>query len=55
MREKMWRELAAFAGLLVIGMVLTIAPVLRIELPNPTKMLNAIFKPVTEAVIKLLE
>ncbi|MFZ5641283.1 MAG: hypothetical protein ACOY4Q_11440 [Bacillota bacterium] len=54
-REKMWREPAAFAGLLVISMVLTLAPVLRLELLNPTHMLNVIFKPVTEVVIKLLE
>ncbi len=44
-KKKMWRELAAFAAYLAIGMALSIPQVLGIRLPNPSKAIEALFKP----------
>jgi hypothetical protein len=54
-RDKMWREMTAFSGLLIIGMVLSFAHVLNINLPNPTHLLYAIFRPMTEVIMTLLK
>jgi len=53
-REQMWGELAAFGFLLALGMVLSVAQMLDIPLPNPTKGIEAIFKPVADAIDKAL-
>lgn len=47
-KKKMWRELAAFSVYLSIGMALSIPQVLGVKLPNPTRAIEAIFKPVAE-------
>lgn len=47
-KKKMWRELAAFSMYLSIGMALSIPQVLGIKLPNPTKAIEALFKPISE-------
>ncbi|RKO66479.1 hypothetical protein D7024_05640 [Desulfofundulus salinus] len=47
-KKKMWRELAAFWLYLSIGMALSIPQVLGVQLPNPTKAIEALFKPVSE-------
>lgn len=47
-KNKMWRELAAFSLYLSIGMALSIPQALGVELPNPTKTIEALFKPLSE-------
>lgn len=47
-KKKMWRELAAFSVYLSIGMALSIPQVLGVELPNPTKAIEALFKPLSD-------
>ncbi|MFZ5646679.1 MAG: hypothetical protein ACOY30_03560 [Bacillota bacterium] len=47
-KKKMWRELAAFSVYLWIGMGLSIPQVLGVKLPNPTKAIEALFKPFSE-------
>lgn len=53
-RKKMWRELAAFFILLVLGMVYSYGQVLDLPLPNPTSGIMAIFEPVSLFIEKLL-
>ncbi|MEW5954536.1 MAG: hypothetical protein AB1815_12590 [Bacillota bacterium] len=45
-RKGMWRELAAFSFLLVIGTTYSLAEALGITLPNPTHLTKAIFEPI---------
>lgn len=47
-KKKMWRELAAFSAYIFIGMALSIPQVLGVRLPNPTKVIETIFKPLAE-------
>ena len=47
-KKKMWRELAAFSVYLSVGMALSIPQVLGVKLPNPTKAIEALFKPISE-------
>ncbi|MCL6639187.1 MAG: hypothetical protein K6T80_05845 [Firmicutes bacterium] len=47
-KKKMWRELAAFSVYLSIGMALSIPQVLGVKLPNPSKAIEALFKPIAE-------
>lgn len=47
-KKKMWRELAAFAVYLAIGMGLSIPQTLGVKLPNPTRAIEALFKPILE-------
>ncbi len=53
-RKKLWRELAAFLGLLIIGMVYSYGQVLDLPLPNPTDLIVFIFKPVSQYLEKIL-
>lgn len=47
-KKKMWRELAAFSIYLSIGMALSIPQVLGLKLPNPTKAIEVLVKPISE-------
>lgn len=47
-KKKMWRELAAFSVYLSIGMALSIPQVLGVKLPNPTRAIEALFRPLSE-------
>ncbi|RKL61673.1 hypothetical protein DXT63_15560 [Thermoanaerobacteraceae bacterium SP2] len=47
-KNKMWRELAVFFIFLVVGMGLSIPQVLGLKIPNPTKAIEAIFKPLSD-------
>ncbi|AGL00892.1 hypothetical protein [Desulfoscipio gibsoniae] len=47
-RKKMWRELTAFAALLVIGMALSIPQTLGMTIPNPNTYIEILFKPMVE-------
>ncbi|MFZ5631565.1 MAG: hypothetical protein ACOY40_01835 [Bacillota bacterium] len=53
-KKKMWRELAAFSVLLIIGMAYSYGLVLDLPLPNPTEGIMAIFEPVGKYLEKLL-
>lgn len=53
-KKRMWRELAAFLGLLIIGMIYSYGQVLDLPLPNPTDLIMAIFKPVSQYLEKIL-
>lgn len=53
-KKRMWRELAAFSVLLVIGMVYSYGQMLDLPLPNPTDYIMAIFKPVSQYFEKIL-
>lgn len=53
-RKRMWRELAAFSVLLLIGMVYSYGQMLDLPLPNPTDYIMAVFKPVSEYLEKAL-
>jgi len=54
-KDKMWRELITFSGLLTVGMVMSFAAVLRIDLPNPTKVIDFIFNPLSEVILSFLK
>lgn len=47
-REQRWRELAAFAGTLLVAIVMAFAAVLDMPLPNPSKGIEAVFKPLSD-------
>lgn len=47
-KKKMWRELTTFSLYLSIGMALSIPQVLGITLPNPTKAIEVLVKPISE-------
>lgn len=47
-KKKMWRELAAFAVYLGIGMALIIPQVLDVDLPRPAVAIETLFKPLVE-------
>ncbi len=49
-RGQRWRELAAFAGTLLVAMVMAFAAVLDMPLPNPSKGIEAVFKPLSDLV-----
>ncbi|TEB16468.1 hypothetical protein Psfp_01296 [Pelotomaculum sp. FP] len=53
-KKKMWRELVAFSVLLLIGMVLSFGQALKLPVPNPTKGIDAVFKPVTQFIESML-
>lgn len=52
--DKMWRELIAFSVLMLIGMTVSYAQVLDLPIPNPTKAIIKVFKPVSMWVDKML-
>jgi len=47
-KKKMWPELAAFSLYLSVGMALSIPQALGITLPNPTKAIEVLVKPISE-------
>lgn len=53
-KKKMWRELAAFTVLLIIGMIYSYGQALNLPLPNPTEGIMTIFGPVGKYLEKLL-
>ena len=54
LRKKMWRELAAFSVLLLLGMLYSFGQALEVPLPNPTRGIMTIFEPVSLIIEKLL-
>lgn len=53
-RKKMWKELAAFSVLMLLGMIYSYGQVLNLPLPNPTAGIEAVFKPVSQYLDKVL-
>jgi len=54
LKQKQWGEVAAFAGLLLIGSYLSISQILRLPTPNPSVLIEAIFGPLGKALEALL-
>ncbi|MGD8401766.1 MAG: hypothetical protein PVH64_12685 [Bacillota bacterium] len=42
-RQKQWRELISFSIILVIGFVLCLFQIIGIKLPNPSRLIAALF------------
>jgi len=51
---KQWRELAVYAGLLLIGVGSASALALGLTLPNPTKLIIFIYHPVAALFDRIL-
>lgn len=49
-KKKMWRELVVFFIFLVLAMALSIPQVVGVKMPNPTKAIEALFKPLSDLV-----
>ncbi|MDH7578327.1 MAG: hypothetical protein QHH75_11040 [Bacillota bacterium] len=47
-KKKMWRELAAFSLYLLLGMALIFSQAVGIKLPDPTRAIEALFKPLAD-------
>jgi len=47
-KKRMWRELAAFAVILWVGMSLSILQILGVELPSPITFIEGFYKPLAE-------
>ena len=45
--RKQWRELAAFAGLLSLGFILSLLQIIGVKLPNPTTGIIFLVKHIT--------
>jgi hypothetical protein len=54
LRKKMKKELRIYAILLVVSTTLSILLAAHVKLPNPLDWIIAIYKPVSDAVLKLL-
>lgn len=48
LKQKAWRELAAFSFFLVLGFALALPQVLGFEVPNPNRAIEALFKPLAD-------
>ena len=44
-RQKQWGEMAAFSVFLLAGLTLSILMILNVKVPNPTRLIDAIFEP----------
>lgn len=47
-RKKSWRELGAFSFFWVLGLVLSLPQALGLEVPNPNRVIEAVFRPIAE-------
>jgi len=52
--QKMWRTLLAFAVLLLPAMLYSYGLAFDVELPNPTKFIEGIFKPLAMQLEQML-
>lgn len=53
-KNKMWRELAAFILLLMVGLIYSLGLVLNQQLPNLRQLIETIFAPVTKLIENFL-
>lgn len=54
-KKRMIKELLFFAVILLIGVILSILQALKIPIPNPLDWIIAIFKPIGDIVLGMLE
>lgn len=54
-KKKMKKELYIFAGLLLVGEVLSIMLALRVPLPNPYDLITFIYRPISNYVFSILK
>ncbi|MHB8171771.1 MAG: hypothetical protein ACYDG6_09530 [Thermincolia bacterium] len=54
-KQKQWREVAAFSGLLLIGSYLSVSMILRLPTPNPSVIIEAIYGPLGKMLEAVLE
>jgi glucan phosphoethanolaminetransferase (alkaline phosphatase superfamily) len=54
-KKQLWGELAVFSFLMIIGIVLSVAETMDINLPNPTNLTESLFAPISDAVNRLIE
>lgn len=50
-KKKYWRDLAAFSFFMALAIALSLPLALGVKLPNPTKLLVAIFGPLSKALL----
>lgn len=53
-RKKLWRQLAAFSVLLLPAIVYSYGMVLDADLPNPSRLIEAMIKPLAQQLEQLL-
>ncbi|GAW92421.1 hypothetical protein [Calderihabitans maritimus] len=53
-KKKSWKELIAFALLMLMGVTMAVFQVLEIPFPNPNKAIEFVFKPVSQLVERML-
>ncbi|MFD2442840.1 hypothetical protein ACFSO7_02370 [Bacillus sp. CGMCC 1.16607] len=55
LRKKLKKELWIFSILLLIGIVLSVAQVLEMKIPNPLEWIIAIYQPLSNMIDQLLK
>lgn len=55
LKQKLYRELCAFAVLLGLGTVLAILKSLSVEIPNPSDFVQWVYSPLTNLMKSLLK
>lgn len=53
-KKKLWRELAVFSFLMLVGMIFGFGVALDLPVPNPISVLEAVFAPLTKYLDGLL-
>ncbi|MBE3586212.1 hypothetical protein [Desulfofundulus thermocisternus] len=53
-KQKMWRELVAYSVLMVVAMFYSFGLALDMPLPNPARVVEIVFTPVTSMIHKVL-
>lgn len=54
-KGKKWGELLVFSGLLGAGAFMAMAAIFYVDLPNPTKLIERVFTPLSGVIISLLK
>ncbi|HHT01954.1 MAG TPA: hypothetical protein GXZ96_04605 [Firmicutes bacterium] len=52
-QAKQYREIAVFCFVLVVATVLAIIYVLRLPFPNPLKLMNGVFAPLNDILMRV--
>ncbi len=53
-KKKMWWDLAVFSGLMLVAAILTITNVFNLPFIRPTDVVNFVFKPIADVIVKIL-
>ncbi|HQA60484.1 MAG: hypothetical protein WBJ82_01050 [Tepidanaerobacteraceae bacterium] len=54
-KSRVWRELAVFCGLLIIGIAYGIIHIFKLGILNPTKLTQYVIEPIFKAVDNMLK